>query len=779
LVVTDNLGRSLTRALSVTLDRYDAVIQSPNQLVGRGTMEIKGAAATSPEVPFESFVLEWGAGSAPATFSSTGIALVGGGTSPVANGKLATWDTAGLVHGQYYTLRLRVRTASGAETMTSVRVQADKDLATGWPIPIAQDSRKLVAPAVGDLDGDGQKEVVTAGPDDKIRVYGKDGQPLPGFPLTLKEGDAYEWGVNLEDIDGNGTLEIIAVARNAGIVPRTRIVVVGHNGIPEPAWPGPGIALGSDSSDLTPALADLDGNGIKELVAIEATTWVSRTDVTIHAYALGGVELPGFPRTHVLPPIGFDAGQMFPSMHGVPSISDVDRDGFPEIAWSYSDRVFLFDRQGNVRPGWPFVAPLYNGKIMVFENAAASGDIDGDGRLELFSAARGQNCGACETQLYAWKDDGSVLNGWPKNDQLDGIKLSNTLTSQNTPVLVDLDGDDKDEVLTGLGRIFAFDDAGPVGFPFTPIASQTQPSFADLDGDGRLEFSGNDSNGISIMKDDGSMYWQRSMPAGGARNTLGVLADLDSDGRIELVVAHADSSDNIGLFVWTIPGAGGDVEWPMFSGHSARSGRWTVGGGVEPPPVDQVAPVCSVDSPRANAIVSGSMTVQVGASDNWGVTVVRLYRDGTLIGLDDSAPFSFAWDTRGVANGQSLLRAEATDAAGNLGTSSTVAVTVSNGLAAPSNLAATSAGLSVTLTWKDNAANETGFRIERGVKAKGLLTYKEIVAVGASSGSSSASYTDKVSAEGTYYYRVRAYGAGTFSGFSNEAAIRVSRTASK
>ena len=77
--------------------------------------------------------------------------------------------------------------------------------------------------------------------------------------------------------------------------------------------------------------------------------------------------------------------------------------------------------------------------------------------------------------------------------------------------------------------------------------------------------------------------------------------------------------------------------------------------------------------------MSGTTTVSASASDNVGVTSVEFYVDGTLKATDTSTPYNFAWDTTTAANASHSLTTKAYDAAGNVGTSSAVSVTVSNG----------------------------------------------------------------------------------------------------
>ena len=82
--------------------------------------------------------------------------------------------------------------------------------------------------------------------------------------------------------------------------------------------------------------------------------------------------------------------------------------------------------------------------------------------------------------------------------------------------------------------------------------------------------------------------------------------------------------------------------------------------------------------PANGATVSGTVTVSANASDTVGVTRVELYADGSLVGSDTSSPYSVAWNTATVANGGHSLQTRAYDAAGNIGSSVAVGVTVSN-----------------------------------------------------------------------------------------------------
>ena len=102
-----------------------------------------------------------------------------------------------------------------------------------------------------------------------------------------------------------------------------------------------------------------------------------------------------------------------------------------------------------------------------------------------------------------------------------------------------------------------------------------------------------------------------------------------------------------------------------------------------PAPTDTTKPTVVIANPLAGSTVTGTVTVSANATDNIGVTRVELKVNGTTVASDSSGPFAFAWDTKGTANGTANLVAVAYDAAGNVASSSTVAVNVANATALP------------------------------------------------------------------------------------------------
>ena len=93
-------------------------------------------------------------------------------------------------------------------------------------------------------------------------------------------------------------------------------------------------------------------------------------------------------------------------------------------------------------------------------------------------------------------------------------------------------------------------------------------------------------------------------------------------------------------------------------------------------PANQV-PTVSLTSPSAGAQFAAGATINLAANasdpENQ-LAKVEFFRDGTLIGTDTTAPYSFSWTN--VAAGTYSLTAKAYDNAGGIGTSTAVGVTV-------------------------------------------------------------------------------------------------------
>ena len=90
---------------------------------------------------------------------------------------------------------------------------------------------------------------------------------------------------------------------------------------------------------------------------------------------------------------------------------------------------------------------------------------------------------------------------------------------------------------------------------------------------------------------------------------------------------------------------------------------------------DTQPPTVSITAPAQFASgLAGQVTFSANATDNVGVANVEFQVDGAPLANDSSAPYGATVDTSGFASGQHVLRARASDAAGNVSAWTSVTV---------------------------------------------------------------------------------------------------------
>lgn len=170
---------------------------------------------------------------------------------------------------------------------------------------------------------------------------------------------------------------------------------------------------------------------------------------------------------------------------------------------------------------------------------------------------------------------------------------------------------------------------------------------------------------------------------------------------------------------------------------------------------------------------SGTITLSASASDNVGVSKVEFYVDGVLKGSDTSSPYSITLDSTSLANGSHTLTAKAYDAANNVGTSTGVAFSISNGSSdtTPPTATASESGSSGTITLSGTAADNVG------------VTKVEFYVDSALKGSSTSSpysiaLDSTTLSDGSHTLTAKAYDAAGNVGISTGVAFSVSNATS-
>lgn len=136
---------------------------------------------------------------------------------------------------------------------------------------------------------------------------------------------------------------------------------------------------------------------------------------------------------------------------------------------------------------------------------------------------------------------------------------------------------------------------------------------------------------------------------------------------------------------------------------------------------DTGAPTVSISSPanNANLAAGGTTNISITASDALSsVASVDVYVDGVKKTTITTPPYTYPWNTTGLALGAHTIQAKATDSFGNLGSSSTITVNLTDQTApsAPGSLRATgNSYTTIALAWNASTDNVgvTGYRIQR------------------------------------------------------------------
>lgn len=312
-------------------------------------------------------------------------------------------------------------------------------------------------PAAADVDLDGVPNIVVASWNDStVAVFRPNGTMLPGWP---QKGAAPFWSAPaVGNIDADAGLEIVVGSNSSRVYAWNADGTEVQDGDSNPATNGV-LFLPSGTVISSPAIADLDGDGAREVV---------------FGTSAG--------RVYAIHPSGPIAGWPFLAsglMSSSPAIGDVVPGGGLEVAMACSnDSVYVLTAAGTRAPGWPRPLELTPG------NGRVPSPVLAPLRKHLGDPSLCVVIAGTDGRVVAFDGAGGVLPGW-SSVQLGGA-------TEASPAVADLDGDGSLEVLIGAEdrRLYAFhaDGSAVSGFPIEIGAeARSTPAVWDVDGDGACE----------------------------------------------------------------------------------------------------------------------------------------------------------------------------------------------------------------------------------------------------------------------------------------------------
>jgi hypothetical protein len=475
-----------------------------------------------------------------------------------------------------------------------------------------------------------------------------DGQGATSGDFSIR-GGGYDSAPAIADIDDDGVKDIVAISSDS-----TRVYAYDLEGVAKPGWP---VVIGS-AVWSSPAIGDLDGDGQMEIV-------FSSNANRLYVLRSNGAE--------------WADGDMNPGTFGVfktlsnhfnygtPGLADLDGGGLDIVCADFNGVVHAFHADGSYVPGFPVDLP---GLVTA---SVAIGHLDGpsDTELDIVVATGDLFNTAGGDSVYVLRANGARRPGFPQRVKLGGNNKA------PSPALADMNGDTKLDVVVAStnGKLYVYDGNGVVLPSFNGVvysgavlsASESSPIVADINGDGLNDvLIGDETGRIAAIGGNGAMMAGFPIFTDAEIKGAPAACDCDGDGKTEIVVAGNDR--NVYMWDYDFPfSPNGPPPWPQYN-HDARRTNLAsnpVFVAAEDPPAPRTL---SFAAPRPNPTNRGAVLAwavpaeQVGQAYEVAVfdlagRMVRVVERGAATAGHHRA----AWDLRDaggarVANGMYFAR---------------------------------------------------------------------------------------------------------------------------
>ena len=370
----------------------------------------------------------------------------------------------------------------------------------------------LALPVVGDLDGDGQPEIV-------INLISSI-MDQSGTMAVIDNTGALVWaatGVDagygssaaLGDLDGDGSPEVLIVAEyENSLFADGDYTIIAYDADGDQVWESDHFEGADFDYASSPSISDMDHDGAPEVVVGRVILNSDGTTRGVGAYGRGsyGVSSGG----------GFTISEA-----SVSAVTDLDLDGTEEVVVGNA----IYDPDGNAI--W---ANSSDDDAMV---AIANLDSDPEGEIIAITY----------DTVRAIDTDGTLL--W-------GPKTVSDANIVSTPAICDLDGDgDPEIVVAGGSRVMAYHHDGTVFWsaPATDDSGATGASIFDFEGDGAPEVVYIDEvQMVALDGTDGTLKFRSTEHTSNTMFDYPVIADIDADDQAEILVCHNGYSNAMSVY---------------------------------------------------------------------------------------------------------------------------------------------------------------------------------------------------------------------------------------
>lgn len=476
-------------------------------------------------------------------------------TNKPGNGTLGYFNSTNLAEG-VYVIRLTAHILNSSFTdQSNVTIRVDKKLHDGWPQEL--DFTVFASQKVADVDNDGNMEIIavsTRSPyifqsggdyndvNRSVYVFKNDGSLMSGWPRPTNGGKMWGRAPTIGDLDNDGDLEILAIDSRG-----ERVVAYHHDGSVVSGWPQPNPIPSYYGILAAPSLYDLDNDGNLEVIfASFYDLYVYRSNGVlmwktsntskfygggmyfpivgdfnadgygeilaysdnakkIYLFNYSGGTLPGWPyditteNKYVGAIIAADIDDDYDleiifsqvergivalhhnnsAVEGWPAnvegnyvidlvAADINEDDVPEVivfpftygGWD-SSKIFIFNKDGTNFTGFPYRLPN-----MTLSMRPTVGDIDGDSKMEMVVSSHNN----IQVSPGVWWDGGVVFSfdtdnpgitsGFPRNMDAGPPYAQWARTQESAPTIADIDKDGTVEIIVGSAY---YTDRNPLG----------------------------------------------------------------------------------------------------------------------------------------------------------------------------------------------------------------------------------------------------------------------------------------------------------------------------